>query len=223
MHSGGPGPAGVAGGGHGGGAGPAAAVAVAGGLPPVVGMAGAGLLRHRGLQPAAHQRGLCPGPGAGGSAGGGGGAAAGAGAFAVALCHGHQVRAGGVVHHHLPDLDEHPAAGGVHLVSHGVPGDLFQHPPGHQKRRRGPAGDGPGLSGALLPAAGVYLRAPGEALPAVRVQRGIGYVVEVRRGRRGHRRGGRLHRRAAVRGQGVFPDDGPAGLDGGDRGVQRGL
>ena len=27
----------------------------------------------------------------------------------------------------------------------------------------------------------------------------------------------------AVRGQGVFPDDGPAGLDGGDRGVQRGL
>ena len=53
------------------------------------------------------------------------------GAFAVALCHGHQVRAGGVVHHHLPDLDEHPAAGGVHLVSHGVPGDLFQHPPGH--------------------------------------------------------------------------------------------
>lgn len=43
---------------------------------------------------------------------------------------------GGVVHHHLPDLDEHPAAGGVHLVSHGVPGDLFQHPPGHQKRRR---------------------------------------------------------------------------------------
>ena len=78
-------------------------------------------------------------------------------------------------------------------------------------------------SGALLPAAGVYLRAPGEALPAVRVQRGIGYVVEVRRSRRGHRRGGRLHRRAAVRGQGVFPDDGPAGLDGGDRGVQRGL
>ena len=73
------------------------------------------------------------------------------------------------------------------------------------------------------PAAGVYLRAPGEALPAVRVQRGIGHVVEVRRGRRSHRRGGRLHRRAAVRGQGVFPDDGPAGLDGGDRGVQRGL
>lgn len=32
-----------------------------------------GLLRHRGLQPAAHQRGLCPGPGAGGAAGGGGG------------------------------------------------------------------------------------------------------------------------------------------------------
>ena len=82
VHSGGPGPAGVAGGGHGGGAGPAAAVAVAGGLPPVVGMAGAGLLRHRGLQSAAHQRGLCPGPGAGGAAGGGGGAAAGAGAFA---------------------------------------------------------------------------------------------------------------------------------------------
>ncbi len=31
------------------------------------------------------------------------------------------------------------------------------------------------------------------------VQRGIGYVVEVRRGRRGHRRGGRFHRRAAAR------------------------
>ena len=65
VHSGGPGAAGVAGGGHGGGTGPAAAVAVAGGLPPVVGMAGAGLLRYRGLQPAAHQRGFGPRPGAG--------------------------------------------------------------------------------------------------------------------------------------------------------------
>ena len=72
--------------------------------------------------------------------------------------------------------------------------------------------------GALLEMARVY-RVPFSR----RLQRGIGYVVEVRRGRRGHRRGGRLHRRAAVRGQGVFPDDGPAGLDGGDRGVQRGL
>ena len=46
------------------------------------------------------------------------------------------------------DLDEHPAAGGVHLVSHGVPGDLLQHPARASKAPTGPAaGDGPGLSG----------------------------------------------------------------------------
>lgn len=52
----------------------------------------------------------------------------------------------------------------------------------------------PGCTGCPFPAAGVYLRSPGEAVSPVRVQRGPGHVVEVRRGRRGHRCGGRFHR-----------------------------